>query len=82
MSDKFCLRCLLRECGREDTLKTIIKHIKKISAGEKASEKEYSRRLGVCKECEFLEEGTCLKCGCYPEMKAAFNYQKCPMKKW
>ncbi|MBQ4626440.1 MAG: hypothetical protein IJB45_04225 [Clostridia bacterium] len=60
----------------------MIKHIKRISAGEKASDKEYSRRLDVCRECEFLEEGTCLKCGCYPEMKAAFNYQKCPMKKW
>ena len=72
----------MRECGREDTFKTIIKHIKKLSSGEKASDAEYARRLGICKECEFLEEGTCLKCGCYPEFKAAFNIQKCPMKKW
>ena len=82
MNEKFCLRCLLREAGREDTLKSIAEHIKKIADKDKSGNEEYKRRLEICTACEWLSEGTCLKCGCYPEFKAAFLKQKCPYKKW
>lgn len=80
--NNFCLRCLLRDCGREDTLKSIKEHIKKIADRDKAGDAEYKRRVALCAECESLSEGTCLKCGCYPEFKAAFIKQSCPEKKW
>lgn len=81
-TEKFCLRCLLREANKGDMLKTIKEHIKKIAPKDKSDYDEYLRRLGICKACEWLSEGTCLKCGCYPEFKAAFLKQKCPYKKW
>lgn len=82
MEKKICLRCLLRECGRGDTFKSISDRIKKLSDRDKASDEEYKARVSICSECEFLSEGTCLKCGCYPEFRAAFRKQKCPCKKW
>ena len=82
MEKKICLRCLLRDCGMGDTFKTITEHIKKLSDKDKADDREYKSRVSICAECEFLSDGTCLKCGCYPEFRAAFKKQKCPCKKW
>ncbi|MBR3819462.1 MAG: hypothetical protein IKJ41_10015 [Clostridia bacterium] len=56
--------------------------IKRLSDRDKASDDEYKSRVSICSECEFLSEGTCLECGCYPEFKAAFKKQKCPRRKW
>ena len=80
--ERFCRRCFLIESGREDTLKSIKEHIKKIPPREKSGGEEYNRRLAVCSGCESLVGGVCLKCGCYPEFRAAFIRQKCPCKKW
>lgn len=77
-----CKRCLLLESGREDIYESISQHIKKIKPAEKCSGSEYEKRLGICKSCDFLSGGTCLKCGCYPEFRAAFSNQSCPYKKW
>ncbi len=82
MEKKICLRCLLRDCGRSDTFKSITEHIKKLSDRDKASDEDYRKRVSVCSECEHLSEGVCLRCGCYPEFRAAFKKQKCPDKKW
>lgn len=83
MSDeRVCRRCLLRESGREDTLESIKEHIKKISPSEKTEETKYASRLDICKSCEHLLSGCCMKCGCYPEFRAAFAKQKCPVSKW
>lgn len=73
---------MLRDCGRGDTFKSISERIKKLSDRDKASDEQYKMRVSVCSECEFLSEGTCLECGCYPEFKAAFRKQSCPRKKW
>ena len=81
-NDKFCLRCLLKEANKGDMLQTIKEHIKKIADKDKSDYEEYQRRLKICTRCKWLSEGTCLKCGCYPEFKAAFLKQKCPYKKW
>lgn len=77
-----CKRCLLLESGKEDTLKSIMEHIEKIKPHEKCGNEEYGKRLKVCSECDYLSGGVCLKCGCYPEFRAAFLKQKCPYKKW
>lgn len=68
--------------GKEDILADIKTRIEKISQGEKTTEKEYIRRLEICQSCEELTDATCLKCGCYPEFRAAFVNNKCPIKKW
>ncbi len=75
-------RCLLAEIGRQETANDIKERISRLSEKEKADEKEYRSRLETCRSCEHLADGTCLKCGCYPEFRAAFAKNKCPLKKW
>ncbi len=82
---KDCKRCLLLESSQEDMLDLIKDKIKKISPEEKVSEEEYKTRLAHCMKCEYLVSGTCFKCGCYVEFRAAFKGQSCPdagNRKW
>lgn len=80
--EHICKRCFLLESGKDETLRSIKERIDRLSKKEKCTDEEYGRRLGVCAECDFLSGGVCLKCGCYPEFRAAFAGQKCPYKKW
>lgn len=80
--ERVCRRCLLFESGKEDTLKSIKEHIERIPPPDRSGDEEYKKRLALCSACDFLSDGTCLKCGCYPEFRAAFRKQKCPYKKW
>ena len=80
-----CKRCLLLESAREDIFALVQEHLQKIPEGKKAPEALYRQRLALCLECEHLMSGTCIKCGCYVELRAAFLGQKCPdakQKKW
>ena len=43
----------------------------------KTDMKNYKLRLEKCKKCDFLISGMCLKCGCYVEVRAAFNDKHC-----
>ena len=56
--------------------------IEKFKKEDRACEEIYESRLNICKECDDLVAGTCLKCGCYVELRAAVMRNKCPMKKW
>lgn len=47
----------------------------------KAPEELYRARLEACRGCENLLSGTCLKCGCYVEMRAAVKGNRCPSEK-
>lgn len=77
-----CKRCLLLESGKNDVSRSIKERIEKLKPDEKCGNEKYLQRLEICKNCDFLSSGTCLKCGCYPEFRAAFINQKCPCKKW
>ena len=79
---RFCRKCLLLQSGKEDILTDIKSRIEKLSPNEKTQPPIYRERLGMCSDCEFLVSGTCLKCGCYPEFRAAFAKNTCPVKKW
>lgn len=80
-----CRRCLLLESSKEDVFKAIREHLEKIPPKEKASDELYQKRLDICRLCDDLVSGTCIKCGCYVEFRAAFINRKCPdvrSKKW
>lgn len=81
-NERVCRRCLLLQSGMEDILKDINSRIEKIPQDDKTPAPEYEKRLGICSDCDFLSDGTCLKCGCYPEFRGAFVKNKCPVKKW
>ncbi|MCR4789372.1 MAG: DUF6171 family protein [Lachnospiraceae bacterium] len=81
MSERKCIRCLLRELAEKD-YENIKKYIDIISPSERADDDLYEKRLSICKECDKLFDGTCNACGCYVEIRAASERSSCPKKKW
>lgn len=77
-----CRRCLLLQSGREDVLADIKSRIAAIPPKDRTPDGIYRARLECCAGCDHLVSGTCLKCGCYPEFRAAFVRNDCPAKKW
>ncbi|MCR5155797.1 MAG: DUF6171 family protein [Butyrivibrio sp.] len=78
-----CKRCLLFEmAGKEDVIAQVEKTKNLLSEDERAADKEYQKRLAACKECDKLMDATCLKCGCYVEIRALSKAAHCPAKKW
>lgn len=77
-----CKKCLLAEMNDEKLKADIDKAIRLLKADAKVSDDEYARRLSICKECDDLHEGTCNKCGCYVELRAATKISDCPYHKW
>ena len=79
---RICKQCLLRESDPELYREQIQSLIERLLEEDKAALREYEKRLSLCKACDSLLEGTCLKCGCYVELRAAGRRGHCPAKKW
>ena len=80
-----CKRCLLLQSGDSKNYELIQQYIEKIKPEEKCEDALYFKRLEYCRECDNLISGTCIKCGCYVEFRAAFRNKKCPdtkNRKW
>ena len=48
----------------------------------KTTPKEYKFRLDICNDCDRLQDGMCLECGCPVDAKASWRSEGCPLKKW
>ena len=81
IENRVCIRCLLRDMIDADTA-MIEKYKAALKPEDMVDTLEYERRLGICKECEKLNAGTCMACGCYVELRATAKISKCPTKKW
>ena len=81
---KKCKRCLLIEAGESVTYKEITDYISSLDKAELADEKTARNRLEICKKCDNLISGTCLKCGCYVEIRARLKKSVCPddIERW
>ncbi len=79
---KICRRCLISDMGEEAYREMISGHIDIIKAADRSSDELYNKRLEICRECEKLNAGTCLSCGCYVEIRAAMKRSGCPNRKW
>ncbi len=76
---KQCRRCLLREMTDEnDYYESVKRYRAALPPKKRTSDEEYERRVMACKECGFLDGGTCMQCGCYVEMRAARLDMHCP----
>jgi len=75
---KICYKCLLEDFDE----KTALLKVKELIAGmppeNRTDESEYRRRLEICRKCDSLISGTCTKCGCYVELRAAGKLRGCP----
>ncbi|MBE5961048.1 MAG: hypothetical protein E7256_06615 [Lachnospiraceae bacterium] len=62
----------------------LYEYIRQIDPDLKAEEKEYERRLSLCKECDNLMNGMCRICGCFVELRAVMKKNYCPgtKKRW
>ena len=80
--NKPCIKCLLQEYDAEKYRAEIEKELQWMDEEMRTDDAEYQRRLDICRECEKLSAGTCLKCGCYVELRAAAKKGGCPGKKW
>lgn len=81
VNNRVCTRCLLRDMIDADTA-MIEKYKAALKPEDMVSDDEYERRLAVCTSCEKLNEGTCMACGCYVELRAAAVISRCPNKLW
>lgn len=75
---KPCIKCLLRDLDEADININIEKYIQIIKTSERADDTLYEQRLALCRECDHLLSGSCLKCGCYVEIRAALKASHCP----
>lgn len=70
----------------ENVGKSVVRNIKSVAAGHHlyVSDEEKSRRLSICKNCEFFDVGQnrCNKCGCYLAFKTWLKAEKCPIDNW
>lgn len=77
-----CRKCLLAELDDKTELARVRTAIDRLDAADKVTGREYEERLIVCRECDYLNEGTCNACGCYVELRAAAKSGKCPYDRW
>lgn len=75
---RICKKCLLFEAGEVNSYETVKDYLANLSQDLKVSDDVYEKRLEICKSCENLISGMCLKCGCYVELRAALRDKKCP----
>lgn len=80
-SRKPCRRCLLEQAGDANLARAVKERIALIPEEKKAPAQVYARRLEICRSCECLISGTCIKCGCYAELRAARADSGCPHEK-
>lgn len=80
-----CKKCLLLEAGEQKSFAGVKDYLDTIENSLKVDDDLYKKRLSLCKECDNLISGMCLKCGCYVEIRAALKNKACPDfddKKW
>lgn len=75
---RICKKCLIGDISDENAAKAVRNFVDSIPGDRRTSEKEYKNRLAICRECDSLINGTCIKCGCYVEARAAGKYAECP----
>ena len=80
---RVCKKCLTRDMiGKEEYFRSMREYIDNLDIDVKAPDELYEKRLAACRECDFLLEGMCRKCGCYVEMRAAVIRNSCPGTMW
>lgn len=71
-------RCLLRDSGQEDMARIVAEYIETLPEESRVPDDVYRTRLALCEACEALHNGTCARCGCYVEARAAKRSLSCP----
>lgn len=73
-----CRKCLLADMDKQEVYESVKELVASIPDEKRADEETYSSRLSVCRECDNLSDGMCVKCGCFVEARAARKNAICP----
>ncbi|MGK4179613.1 DUF6171 family protein [Lapidilactobacillus dextrinicus] len=77
-----CQRCdLLENLDKQNTEELIDEQLD-LEIGNLVNPDQRDRRLVICQNCPFFQNGLCLKCGCYCRFRASLKNKKCPLDKW
>ena len=79
---KICTRCLLKDLSKEQYEAIIVNGLNSLPPEDLVDASVSEKRLCVCRECERLNQGTCLACGCFVEIRASLKKGNCPYGKW
>ncbi len=79
---KICTRCLLKDFSKEQYEAIIVNGLSSLPEEDLTDKSASDKRLDICRECEKLNQGTCLACGCCVEIRASLKKGKCPYEKW
>ncbi len=71
-------RCLLKDSGQQDMARLVADYISTLPEETRVPREVYQHRLAQCQQCQALHSGTCARCGCYVEARAAKRSLACP----
>lgn len=77
-SKRICRRCLIRDLSDSDEKAAVEALLASMPSDGRTDETIYNARLEACRQCSHLSRGTCMKCGCYVEIRAAGKKGSCP----
>ena len=64
--------------------RAIVRHV--ADKGQTVADDSYEMRLAVCRECELCDTARMVcrhqSCGCFLQIKARWQSEDCPLKKW
>ena len=78
MIQQICRRCLLENMDEDANIAALKRYIAEYPEENRCEAAEYARRLEICKACIQLYNATCLRCGCYVELRALKRQAFCP----
>ncbi len=82
MADNRCKLCDILGSIPEDVAPYAQRLYDLMPQGERADESLMKSRLDICNSCEKRQNSTCLKCGCYIQVRVLGRENRCPAKRW
>lgn len=79
---KICTRCLLKDFNKEQYETIVTNGLSSLPKEDLTGSDVTEKRLAVCRDCDKLNQGTCLACGCFVEIRASLKKGKCPYDLW
>lgn len=79
---KICTRCLLKDFSKEKYEAIVTNGLASLPKEDLVESGIVADRLNICKECDRLNQGTCLACGCFVELRASLKKGRCPYSRW
>ena len=79
--NRICRQCLVYEEAGQ-VAEDIKKYLARLKEEDLVSDKVFSERIEICRDCDYLTGATCRACGCFIEFRANTKQGTCPKKKW